>query len=112
MIHLKHCLEHGLNKFQIKSVYSDVVVLAVYTLTMLKQQMVKSLALIGFGTGKDFKHIPGPHKSLFHPCFMLSWAVILCLHLHGMDRRVHMKHGEYALLPLKLFLHFQYVQII
>ena len=39
MLHLRHCLQHGYRHVNIRSVDSDIVVLAIFTLAKLQEQL-------------------------------------------------------------------------
>ena len=73
LLHLPHAAEHGHTKAYVRTVDSDVVVLAVRCFESLGQ----SELWVGFGTGNNYRNIPvhtirsniGPLKSLALPLF-------------------------------------------
>lgn len=54
MLHINHALQHGLNRILVKTVDTDVVVLAVVIATILP---VDSKIWLAFGTGKMFRYL-------------------------------------------------------
>ena len=77
ILHIAHCAKTGYAKIIVKTVDSDVLVLAVSTVSALHQQYEHLQVWVEFGTGKHFKYIAahemstslGPHKSLSLPMF-------------------------------------------
>ena len=55
ILHVVHCLTHGYQKAMIRTVDTDVVVLAIYACSQLENLQELYVA---YGSGKDFKYIP------------------------------------------------------
>ena len=73
MLHITDAAERGFNKILVRTVDTDVVVLAVATV----QEIGIIEIWVAFGTGKDLRYVPaheisaslGPRKSLALPVF-------------------------------------------
>ena len=104
-IHVKHASARGLKKVLIRTVDTDVVILAIAYARKLELQEL----WIAFGVGNHFRYLP-IHKittSLTQqqcealPFFMLSQGVILFHTLREKERRQLFKHGSQILKSLK-----------
>jgi len=100
VIHVKHASARGLKKVLIRTVDTDVVVLAI----AYEQQLELQELFIAFGVGKHFRYLP-IHKittSLTQQCealpfIMLSQGVILFHTLREKERRQLSKCGSQIL---------------
>ena len=114
-IHVKHASTRGLKKVLIRTVDTDVVVLAI--------AYAKHLALqelwIAFGVGNHFRYLP-IHKittSLTEqqcealPFFMLTQGVILSYTLREKERRQLSKRGSQILKSMKSFVSYHLLEI-
>ena len=74
MVHLADAVHRGYSKIKIRTVDTDVLVIAIATMNELPED---TEVWIAFGTGKDYRYIPvhsifktlGPLKSLSLPVF-------------------------------------------
>ena len=74
MLHVQHAAQHGHHQILVRTVDTDVVVLAV---TAVEKLPVEVEVWLAFGTGKNFRYLPahkiaahlGPEKSLALPMF-------------------------------------------
>ena len=56
MLHIADAAERGFSKILVRTLDTDVVVLAVATVTVLQLGMIE--IWIAFGTGKDLRYVP------------------------------------------------------
>ena len=99
LLHVTHAAPHGHHQILIRTVETDVVVLAVFAITYLPAGC--ELWLV-FGTCKSFRYMAanqiavslGPDMSCALPIFHALTPVALCPALLDMERRQHGQHGS------------------
>jgi len=72
LLHLEDALKHGYNKVSVRTVDTDVVVLAVIS----AQRLNNTELWIAFGAGKNFRYLPALEMANTLCCF----ANVSCLH--------------------------------
>ena len=102
LLHVAHATAHGHQKVSIRTVDTDVIVLAVSQF----QHLQLAELWIEFGVGKHYQFIPahlisdslGPEKAKALPFFMQSQDVTQLLHLLTLERE---RLGMFGMLSLK-----------